>query len=164
MVLRRTGACVLDFWDAWHSWDAWDAWSTKWTIIPSKGRSSLSLVESEDGNLVVNGLRIEAEASTVALGESGVALRRSSMILHDIMVPRTDYGAYVVDAGEASFVATIIFDGFSRMIEFMNADPIVFREYATGDWEFEPFDATCNDPGSGTWTIRLDRIFFRPIR
>lgn len=136
----------------------------RWFIIPSKSQSSLSLVASEDGILVINGLRIEAEASTVALGDESVALRNSSMLLRNIMLPRSQGGYYAVARGEASFVVTITVDGNNRTVDWVNAEPICLREYPTGEWEFEPFDATYTDTESGTWTLRTDRMLFRPSR
>jgi hypothetical protein len=135
---------------------------TAWSIVPSMGRSFLSLAKSEDGVLVVTGLRIEAEASTVAMGNYRVALRHSSIILRDVLVPRSARGEYVVGVGDAKFLATLFFDGDSRLIDLVNAEPIVFRENAIGGWEFDPFDTTYTDLDSSTWTVRLDRILFSP--
>ena len=57
---------------------------------------------------------------------------------------------------------TVKVEGESRIVDFTNADPIVFRQTRVGNWEFDPFDLTYDEPGIGTWTLSFDGLLFRP--
>jgi hypothetical protein len=135
---------------------------SKATIVPSTSNSSLTLAHIADGTLRVSGLRLEAGPSMVSVYGLDGTIERSLMILREVMEPRSAGGEYTVGIGDAHFVVTATFEGDSRIIDFTNADPIVFRQTVAGGWEFDPFDLFYTERESGTWTLSFDGLLFYP--
>lgn len=133
-------------------------------VLPSTINSSLTLAHMGDGTLRVSGLRLEAGPSAVSFNGDDFMLERSSVLLGEVMAPRVAGGEYTMDIGDAHFVVTAVFEGDSRIVNFSNTDPIVFRRTRLGDWEFDPFDLSYDEPGIGTWTLSFDGLLFRRAR
>ena len=129
-------------------------------LVPSPDASLLTVATMSDGSLRITGLHLESGPTTVGSGDLQMMLERSSLELRDVMTPHSEGREYVVDGGDAHFVATAVFEGGSRTIDFTNVDPIALRETVTGDWEFDPFDLVYAEPGIGSWTLSFDGMLF----
>jgi hypothetical protein len=134
------------------------------TVSPSTHDSSLTISFVADGALHITGLRLEAGPATARVNGEDVKIRRSSVLLRDVLEPQLAGGEYTVDIGAAYFTVTVVTDGDSRIIDFTNSDPIVFRLNTRGDWEFDPFDLVYVEQGIGTWTLAFNGMLFQPGR
>ncbi len=130
------------------------------TLIPAPTHSALTIAEMLDGTIRVTGLQLQAGPATVGTSDLRLVLERSSLGLQQVLVPDSAGGEHLVDVGAAKFVVTTTFEGGSRAVTFTNVDPIVFRQVASGGWEFDPFDLSYDEPGIGTWALSFDGMLF----
>lgn len=123
--------------------------SADFTLTPIQ--STLTLAHGPEGAVAVSGFLLVADTPT-----------RASLISRNVAVTHVVDGRHVVDAGEAHFVATLTFDGDSRIVDMTNTNAMVLAEHSNGDWELQPLELAYSDPASGVWTLRLESLSFRP--
>jgi hypothetical protein len=120
-------------------------------VLLAPTHSTLTLARLSDGLVVVSGLRLVADTSS----SPEPSLTHAALTLRDVAVPQ-------LNVGHAHFVATLAFEGDSRIVDMTNTTAMVVRENDEGDWILQPFELSHFDPASGAWTLHLDQLSFRP--
>jgi hypothetical protein len=130
-------------------------------FVPATTHSTLTLAYGPDGELHVSGFRLVVDTS-IGTSDAQLTLTHAALTLRNVAVTHAIDGQYRVEAGNAHFVATLAFDGDSRIVDMSNTSPMVLRETLAGDWELQPFELGYSDLGSGDWTLSLGLMSFRP--
>lgn len=134
-------------------------WFSEGRFTISKETSRATIDHDESGSVLVTGLRLDAEPTSVFIAGHTVAINYARLLLPVILRPSSEGDEWVVGMGDATFTAMLTISGGSRIASMRNADPIVFR-HSEGVWEFDPFDLVYEEVGVGQWTLTLDGLDF----
>lgn len=121
------------------------------TLVLDEAASRVASRLDAAGSIVVSQLTLSAVETD--------GVRTPMVTLDTPMRPQLGPLGWVVPAGEASFTATVAFDGGSRIVAMSNTGDMVFRQTSIG-WEFELFQLNYVDRSGHQWLLDVSDLKF----